>query len=310
MGKRWCAALLCAVLACSMTGCGDFLDREWYEVKDHSPTYYEGEGRDVLRADTYQDLVNNILILVGNHAESGTIWLYYAQEGLDAAEAAEKASREVEKDTPMGSYAVSYIQYTVDDTARNYSEIVVTIGYKRTEKEIINMVHATNVSALHDLLSDAAAEGKTSLVVQLSAFEGQSYQVRQAVAQVQAAHDYAADRGWRYWISDVGRYLRKQVAASPLPNAEQGDSRHDRSFDFSACCVFLLFRLFCALRRKPAAGILFSVRHAEDSWLQHGKSIRDVRCVAGRNDPSDAHWRLSGVYGGRYEDNDIGSPAC
>ena len=26
MGKRWCAALLCAVLACSMTGCGDFLD--------------------------------------------------------------------------------------------------------------------------------------------------------------------------------------------------------------------------------------------------------------------------------------------
>ena len=178
MGKRWCAALLCAVLACSMTGCGDFLDREWYEVKDHSPTYYEGEGRDVLRADTYQDLVNNILILVGNRAESGTIWLYYAQEGLDAAEAAEKASREVEKDTPMGSYAVSYIQYTVDDTARNYSEIVVTIGYKRTEKEIINMVHATNVSALHDLLSDAAAEGKTSLVVQLSAFEGQSYQVR------------------------------------------------------------------------------------------------------------------------------------
>ena len=193
MGKRWCAALLCAVLACSMTGCGDFLDREWYEVKDHSPTYYEGEGRDVLRADTYQDLVNNILILVGNHAESGTIWLYYAQEGLDAAEAAEKASREVEKDTPMGSYAVSYIQYTVDDTARNYSEIVVTIGYKRTEKEIINMVHATNVSALHDLLSDAAAEGKTSLVVQLSAFEGQSYQVRQAVAQVQAA---VGGSGW------------------------------------------------------------------------------------------------------------------
>lgn len=193
MGKRWCAALLCAVLACSVTGCGDFLDREWYEVKDHSPTYYEGEGRDVLRADTYQDLVNNILILVGNHAESGTIWLYYAQEGLDAAEAAEKASREVEKDTPMGSYAVSYIQYTVDDTARNYSEIVVTIGYKRTEKEIINMVHATNVSALHDLLSDAAAEGKTSLVVQLSAFEGQSYQVRQAVAQVQAA---VGGNGW------------------------------------------------------------------------------------------------------------------
>ena len=73
MVKRWCAALLCTLLAVSLTGCGSLLNREWYEVKDHSPTYYEGEGRDVLRADTYQDLVNNILIFVGNHAEEGTI---------------------------------------------------------------------------------------------------------------------------------------------------------------------------------------------------------------------------------------------
>ena len=131
MSKRWCAVLLCALLSALMTGCGSFLDREWYEVKDHSPTYYEGEGRDVLRADTYQDLVNNILILVGNHSDTGTIWLYYAQEGLDANEAANKACREVEQETPLGSYAVSYIQYTVDDSARNYSEIVVTIEIGR-----------------------------------------------------------------------------------------------------------------------------------------------------------------------------------
>ena len=187
MVKRWCAALLCALLTVALTGCGSLLNREWYEVKDHSPTYYEGEGRDVLRADTYQDLVNNILIFVGNHAEEGTIWLYYAQEGLDASDAAEKACREVEKDTPMGSYAVSYIQYTVDDSARNYSEITVTIGYKKTEQQLIDIVHATNVSALHDLLTEAAQAGKTELVVQLSAFEGQSYQVQQTVYQVQSA---------------------------------------------------------------------------------------------------------------------------
>lgn len=187
MVKRWFAALLCGLLAATMTGCGDLLDREWYEVKDHSPIYYEGEGRDVLRADTYQDLVNNILILVGNHSEEGTIWLYYAQEGLDAGEAAEKACREVEEETPMGSYAVSYIQYTVDDTARNYSEIVVTIGYRRTEQQIINVVHATNVAALHDLLTEAAQAGKSELVVQLGAFENQAAQVQQTVYQVQSA---------------------------------------------------------------------------------------------------------------------------
>lgn len=187
MGKRLCAALLCALLAAFTTGCGSFLNREWYEVKDHSPTYYEGEGRDVLRADTYQDLVNNILILVGNHSETGTIWLYYAQEGLDASEAAEKACREVEKDTPMGTYAVSYIQYTVDDSARNYSEITVTISYKKTEQQIIDIVHATNVSALQDLLTTAAQEGKSELVVQLGTYDGQSYAVQQTVYKVQSA---------------------------------------------------------------------------------------------------------------------------
>ena len=47
----------------------------------------------------------------------------------------------------------------------------MTIGYKKTEQQLIDIVHATNVSALHDLLTEAAQAGKTELVVQLSAFE-------------------------------------------------------------------------------------------------------------------------------------------
>lgn len=192
--KKIVSLLLAAAAAVSLTGCGDLLDREWYEVRDHSATYYEEEGRDVLRADTYQDLVNNLLILVGNHSEEGTVWLYYAQEGLDASEAAEKACREVEKETPMGSYAVSYIQYTVDDTARNYSEIAVTIGYKRTEQQIVDIVHVTNVAALQDLLTEAAQAGKSELVVQFSTPEGQSAQIQQTVQQVQRA---VGGSGWQ-----------------------------------------------------------------------------------------------------------------
>ena len=75
--------------------------------------------------------------------------------------------------------------------------------------------------------------------------------------------------------------------------------------------VFFFFSDFSALPcRKPAAGILFSVRHAEDSGLQHGKSIRDVRCVAGRDDPFDAHRRFSGFYSRRHENNDAGGLDC
>lgn len=186
MRKKLLALLSVLALLVTCTGCS-LLEREWYEVTPHSSAFYEGEGRDVLRADTYQDLVNDLLILVGNHSEEGTIWLYYAQEGLDADEAAEKACREVEQDTPMGAYAVSYIRYEVDNTTRNYSEIAVSIGYQRTEEQMVNVVHATNMAALEDLLTEAAQSGKTELVVQFSAYEGDAHQVKEIVSRVQSA---------------------------------------------------------------------------------------------------------------------------
>lgn len=191
MKKRMLPLLLAALLC--LTGCGSFLEREWYEVKDHSSSYYEGSGRGVLQADTYQDLVNDILILVGNHTEEGTIRLYCSQEGLDANEAASSACQEVEHDTPVGSYAVEYLQYTVDDSARNYSEIVVTIGYRRTEQQLNSIVHATNITALRDLLADAAAQGLTELAVQFSSTDGTAADVERLVRGVETT---SGGQGW------------------------------------------------------------------------------------------------------------------
>ena len=188
MKKRMLPLLLAALLC--LTGCGSFLEREWYEVKDHSSSYYEGSGRGVLQADTYQDLVNDILILVGNHTEEGTIRLYCSQEGLDANEAASSACQEVEHDTPVGSYAVEYLQYTVDDSARNYSEIVVTIGYRRTEQQLNSIVHATNITALRDLLADAAEQGLTE---QFSSADGTAADVERLVRGVETA---SGGQGW------------------------------------------------------------------------------------------------------------------
>ena len=191
MKKRRLPLLLAALLC--LTGGGSFLEREGYEVKDHSSSYYEGSGRGVLQADTYQDLVNDILILVGNHTEEGTIRLYCSQEGLDANEAASSACQEVEHDTPVGSYAVEYLQYTVDDSARNYSEIVVTIGYRRTEQQLNSIVHATNITALRDLLADAAAQGLTELAVQFSSTDGTAADVERLVRGVETP---SGGQGW------------------------------------------------------------------------------------------------------------------
>ena len=57
MKKRILPLLLCGALL--LSGCG-LLRREYTRTEPHSVTYYEGDRRDVLRAEGRQDLVNDL----------------------------------------------------------------------------------------------------------------------------------------------------------------------------------------------------------------------------------------------------------
>ena len=185
MKKALLAALLAALmLVC--TGCASFLERDYSVVQPHSSTYYESEDRSVLRAESYQDLVNDLLLLLTGGAKEGTVWLYAGSEPMDASAAAERACQEVQQETPLGAYAVEYLTYTIDDSARNYTAIHLTIGYRRTQEQIASMVYTTSVSALGELLTAAARSGSGELVVQVGYFDHQEDQVRSIVDQVQA----------------------------------------------------------------------------------------------------------------------------
>ena len=92
----------------------------------------------------------------------------------------------VQQETPLGAYAVKYLTYTIDDSARNYTAIHLTIGYRRTQEQIASMVYTTSVSALGELLTAAARSGSGELVVQVGYFDHQEDQVRSIVDQVQA----------------------------------------------------------------------------------------------------------------------------
>lgn len=185
MKKALLAALLAALMLL-LTGCGSILEREYSVVQPHSSTYYESEDRSVLRAESYQDLVNDLMLLLTGGAREGTIWLYAGTEPLDASAAAERACKEVQQETPLGAYAVEYLTYTIDDSARNYTAIHLTIGYRRTQEQIASMVYTTSVSALGELLTAAARSGSGELVVQVGYFDHQEDQVRSIVDQVQA----------------------------------------------------------------------------------------------------------------------------
>ena len=83
MRKRvW--ALAAALLMLPLTGCGSLLNRDYSVTEPHSSSYYESEDRSVLRAESYQDLVNALLVLISGGAKEGTIWLYPDDSGLPA----------------------------------------------------------------------------------------------------------------------------------------------------------------------------------------------------------------------------------
>ena len=44
-----------------LTGCASILEREYSTVEPHSSKFWESEAADTLRAENYQDLVNDLL---------------------------------------------------------------------------------------------------------------------------------------------------------------------------------------------------------------------------------------------------------
>ena len=111
-------------------------------------------------------------------------WIYEGEKLPDAAKAAEKACHEVQKETPLGAYALDYVTYIVDDSPRNYTALQLTLGYRRTAAQIASIVHATNLSALTDLLTTAVTNDAEELVVQLAYFDETQAEVRSTVDKV------------------------------------------------------------------------------------------------------------------------------
>lgn len=81
--------------------------------------------------------MNDILLLVGENAKEGTVWLYNTSDSdtQDAGEAARRACQEVQTQTPMGAYMVDYLTCKTSAGSRNYTQIDLTIGYRRTAEQ-------------------------------------------------------------------------------------------------------------------------------------------------------------------------------
>ena len=148
-------------------------------------------------AATFAEKLDALLVLVDEHAAEGTIWLTPGDDELTPEQAIEQACQEVQRETPMGAYAVEYITYTVSQDNRPYSEIKLALGYRRTEEQVKSIVHATSISALHALLTAAAETSAEELVVQVGYFQDQAQEVRDIAVQVEQEVLGAEEPTWQ-----------------------------------------------------------------------------------------------------------------
>lgn len=193
---RGCRILIVLCTALLLTGCSPLLERDYSVVEPHSSKFWESEAAGTLRAESYQDIVNDLLLLINQHAESGTVRLYDYREDMTVADILEQAAAEVRQETPMGAYAVEYIT-TSSQAQRGHYEISIQIGYRRTSEQIQSVVNATSIEALYSLLETALDAGRTELAVRIGYWgENDQEQVAQTVEQIRQDRGLAQTPAW------------------------------------------------------------------------------------------------------------------
>jgi hypothetical protein len=193
--KRGALAILLAAV-CLLTGCSSLLDRTYSVAEEHSSKYWESGTADTLRAESYQDIVNDLLLVVGQQTETALIRLYNYTDKAAVADDLERAAAEVQLETAMGAYAVDYIT-SESQRQRGYFEVNIRVGYRRSVEQIQNIVNATSTAALPALLNTALEEGKTELAVRIGYWGSDGAErVEEAVAAVREQWGLEAAEAW------------------------------------------------------------------------------------------------------------------
>ena len=76
-----------------LTGCASLLERSYTTSEPHSSKFWESEAAATLRAENRQDMVNDLLILIGQHTETASLRLYNFPDEQTALEELEHDKR-------------------------------------------------------------------------------------------------------------------------------------------------------------------------------------------------------------------------
>ena len=222
MSRKLSGLAVLTLALCLLTGCSALLERTYSTAEPHSSKFWESEAAGTLRAENHQDVVNDLLLLVGRHQETATLRLYEFKSDLAVADTLEEAAAEVQQETPMGAYAVEFIT-TSSHAQRGYYEVAVRIGYRRTLEQLQAVVNATSPEALYSLLAAALDEGKTELAVRMGYWgENGGVRVEEAMAQLREERERPETVPWvvNYYPAGENPGLVEFLLDPPEPEEE------------------------------------------------------------------------------------------
>lgn len=173
------AALLTA-LSLLLSGCSALLEREYAQISPHNTAPTAEGDPSTLRADSYQELVNALIYLVGEGMEEGTVRLYLDSDQVE--DELEAACLEVVQEDPLGAYAVEFIKYSVSQVVA-YTQADVQITYRRTREQVSSIVQATGTTAIRGELESALSSFAPACTLRISYFDGDEDLIRTLARQ-------------------------------------------------------------------------------------------------------------------------------
>ena len=188
--------LVLALAVCLLTGCDSLLERSYSTSEPHSSKFWESEAAGTLRAENYQDVVNDLLLLIGQHRETATLRLYNFSDDFAVTDILDRAAVEIQQETPLGAYAVEYITFS-NQAQRGYYEAQIQIGYRRSAEQVQALINATTPEALYSLLEATLDAERNELAVRISYWSADGQErVESVVRQVRTDRGLEETPGW------------------------------------------------------------------------------------------------------------------
>lgn len=164
MKKKAPRAVCLLLTACLLTGCSRLLERSYHSVTPYADRYWDSSAEDTLRVDSYQDLVNSLMMLVEQRAEEGVIRCYgEAGEYREAMAARE----EVRRETTLGSYLLRDLWITYESGV-SYSTATCSMSYREDAEDVASIMTLSDSQSLVDLLRLTVREEREKLTARFS----------------------------------------------------------------------------------------------------------------------------------------------